>query len=164
MELKDVLPAILSFIVGLLGVSVQVILIYINRKKEFKKLSYENIQNIYLPLLSLLKKYEIYRTFLIESYDGFKILEKPIHNKDNIEDVYLNLIKVYREIEKVLGNKFTPIDKKLNSEVFRLLYHVNRVIISIDSKKYNFHHAILKSEEENGIDVSNLIKLIEDIF
>lgn len=164
MELKDYLPALLSFIVGLLGIFIQLYIIKKNDKKEIKRLSYENMQNVYLPLLSLLKEYEIYRSILLKKVSDFNVLEKPMNNENNIQYIYLELIKVYKEIKKVLRCKFIPIDKDINIEIFRLLDHVNRVIISIDSPKHNLRDSVLKNEEKMGLDVSNLIRKVEDLL
>lgn len=117
---------IFTLIVGILGIISQITINYLLEKRklmmEDNKIKKENIQNYYIPLIVLIRKYKYYREILLKIPD-FRIGWHSIDNEYD-RNTYQDFVKIYEEIFVTLQKGYIPMNKELDIEIDNFFEHV----------------------------------------
>lgn len=118
---------VLTFIVGFLGIVSQVIVSYFLEKKkitvEIRKTQIKERVEFYLPLLTLLKKWNFYYNIL-KKYSDFCLFNFECENDFDKNKYFLELKNVYTSLETLLSQNYVFSNNNLEKELNKLREHI----------------------------------------
>lgn len=118
---------VLTFIVGFLGIVSQVIVSYFLEKKkmtvEIRKTQIKERVEFYLPLLTLLKKWDFYHNIL-KKYNDFCLFNFECENDFDKNKYFLELKNVYTSLETLLSQNYVFSNNNLEKELNKLREHI----------------------------------------
>ncbi len=117
---------VLTFIVGFLGIVSQAVSYFLELKKitvEMRKIQMKERVEFYLPLLTLLKKWNFYYNNL-KKYNDFNLYDFDHESDIDKSKYYLGFKNVYMDLEALLDQNYVFSNIKLEKELNKLREYI----------------------------------------